>query len=776
MTDSTEVWQKNLPAATGNFNTMHTFDGDGNPDRAFEINFSGGYISKSHVKAYMMPYGTAEYEYLDITFVNESTVRLSAPVPVGWVVTIYRDTPKDVPLASFTDGALITAGSLDRNAEQAIFGVAEMVDRYSATQSNSDLALDVANEAMDVSNQAATTANAAKAAADAALRVPPGDVIQALPSAEGRANKMIAFNDAGQPITVVPTDGTASSVMIEYAKPTGAALVGTPTGTVQSDLDATRGDITTLSNQVSGIDKTLRADLGASGSSVLVSNTRASRIAENANKTKYAEAPDVYDLFITYGQSNSLGEAGLSGDTSGFPAPLERSLKYDFADGTIKPINQSMVSSTGEASTGHAWGEFTNEWYRQSGRGSVVVQCGRGARNITDLSKGGGATYTALVTAVASAKQAMISAGLTMGKVYVLFHQGEADMSEGTTFNQYRDRLITLISDLKADVQMDLFCNFTVGCPGNRSETSWAGIQNAQQWVCSVTPNAVTVFNGCPSFLYGKNTVNVNTDGGVHYTQSAYNTMGREGARGLWSIVQGGASNLTTAELELYKNEAAQWARTKYAAGSIRHDGSSWVLDTRGSARTEGWRVANLHRPVINGKNLQIEVADVATAWFSVDATVSRSYAGRSVRAVAEPQKIGNAYTLQVSLFCDLDFLVNTTTGEVRYGRPPATGDMPNWMASGISISVVNAGEVEITHAAALGMPQATPYLIPGTTAAASNAGVIATSTTTTRVYSTTGANTTPWVAVHIPNVYLDFSKLVGSDIVINVKGVYAPI
>lgn len=257
MTDSTEVWQSNLPAATGNFNTMHTFEGDGNPDRAFEINFSGGYISESHVKAYMMPYGTADYEYLNITFVNESTVRLSAAVPEGWVVTIYRDTPKDVPLASFTDGALITAASLDRNAEQAIFGVAEMVDRFSATQGNVDLSLNIANEAKDASDAAVGTAQVALAAANAAIRVPAGETVNPAPNAADRAGKILAFNQQGDVVVVLPESGSASDVMLEYAKPTGASLVGSGSGTVQSALDSVNAAVTSVSDTVGDLDAQL---------------------------------------------------------------------------------------------------------------------------------------------------------------------------------------------------------------------------------------------------------------------------------------------------------------------------------------------------------------------------------------------------------------------------------------------------------------------------------------------------------------------------------------
>lgn len=241
MTDSTVVWQQALPAASGNFNTMHTFDGDGNADRTFEINFSGGYIKDEHVKAYMMPYGTADYEYLTLTFINESTVRLSAAVPVGWTVTIYRDTPKDVPLASFTDGALITAASLDRNAEQAIFGVAEMVDRFNATQESVDLSLDIANEAMDVAEQANTNSIQAIEIAkvsERAIRVPAGESVNDIPDAVNRAGKLLAFNASGDVFVASPVSGDATDVLLTLNGENGAGLVGSTSGTVQGSLDA----------------------------------------------------------------------------------------------------------------------------------------------------------------------------------------------------------------------------------------------------------------------------------------------------------------------------------------------------------------------------------------------------------------------------------------------------------------------------------------------------------------------------------------------------------
>ena len=85
------------------------------------------------------------------------------------------------------------------------------------------------------------------------LRVP--EPIPQLPDAATRANKMPAFDSAGNPIVVIPPSGSASDVLIELAKPTGAELVGTNhRGTLKLDLDAidlrtTGQSLTTLLSQ-----------------------------------------------------------------------------------------------------------------------------------------------------------------------------------------------------------------------------------------------------------------------------------------------------------------------------------------------------------------------------------------------------------------------------------------------------------------------------------------------------------------------------------------------
>ncbi|WP_334604608.1 phage tailspike protein [Escherichia coli] len=519
----------------------------------------------------------------------------------------------------------------------------------------------------------------------------------------------------------------------------------------------------------------LESRLSETNSTVMISGVTASKIASNVIATEYLESPNVYDVFVTYGQSNSAGEAILSGDTSGFPDPLPKSLMYDFKDGTIKPIIQNVVSSSGVASSGHAWGEFENEWYRLSGRGSVEIHCGRGAMSIAQLSKGT-TYYSLLVNAVVSAKKAMVAAGLPVGKTYVLFHQGETDMSSGTTYNSYRDRFIALIDDLKSDINFDLFCNFTVGCPGNRTEESWAAIQNAQRWVCNNKTNAVTVFDGCPSFLKGDGNIGTN-DGGVHYTQRGYNTMGREGARGLWSLVKGGASNKTSTDLLQYSNFAPPWTRSKLAAGTIKYsfNKAKWVLLSK-EANSE-WKISNAHKLVVSadGEYFSVEIADNAENWFYATAYVNRTMGIEGARAYAEPLRVGNAFTLKITVYADVSFIVNTKTGVIRYGRPPSGSGVPEWIRNNISVSVVSAGIVEITHGRTATMPSATYYATSDGTLSAANVSVYAGSTTTTRVYCDKANTDNPWVVVTLRDLLITPANMQHYDISINFNGIYAP-
>lgn len=536
---------------------------------------------------------------------------------------------------------------------------------------------------------------------------------------------------------------------------------------------ATSGGIS-LGAWVSVGDAALRGELSESDSSVLIAGVTASQVGQNATKTKYTErAADVYDVIVTYGQSNSAGEAILSGDTIGFPSPLERSLMYDFGDGTIKPIIQAIVSSSGVASSGHAWGEFANEWYRQSGRGSVVVHCGRGATSISQLSKGNSSGYySLLVSGVASAKARMASQGLPIGNVYVLFHQGETDQLNGTSFDVYRGLLVQLVDDLVADISITRFANCTVGCPKNRLEYTWATIQNAQRYICAGRDVAVTAFDGCPSFLLRDG--NVGTEG-VHYTQKGYNTMGAGAARGLWSIERGGVRSKSEPDfLQYTSNAVAPWSRAKHASASARYGttAAAWQLLHNGND-TGVMRPANINAVSVasDGNSFLFTVADNAASWFDFRASLSRDAYLVGLEAVAEPLNVGTDFNLRVIVYADIDIAVNVNTGELRAGRPLAA--LPAWMASLLSVTA-SSGTAVITHPATTITPQVSYYSSTSLVDTSATVGVYSASQTVTRVYAANVA-TSPWVLVSLKKLLVTPSNLSSLGCTVSVTGTYAP-
>ncbi|CAK1256818.1 tail protein [Klebsiella phage vB_Kpl_K59PH2] len=116
MDKSTSAWASAM-VTEPDYVTMVTVTADGTTDQ-YEFNFPGDYLNRSDIKAYMLDEATAIRTDLTVTFVGPTLVKLTPAQPAGVKVTIYRDTPKELPLVDFTDGAMIEARNLDRNAKQ----------------------------------------------------------------------------------------------------------------------------------------------------------------------------------------------------------------------------------------------------------------------------------------------------------------------------------------------------------------------------------------------------------------------------------------------------------------------------------------------------------------------------------------------------------------------------------------------------------------------------------------------------------------------------------
>lgn len=99
----------------------------------WNFSFAGGYISRSHVKAYTStPEGVRTYLSLDDSdLIGPYQLQVTPAVADGDTIVIYRETPIDGPIVNFEDGGAVDEINLDIVAKQAIFAAAEAADNQS---------------------------------------------------------------------------------------------------------------------------------------------------------------------------------------------------------------------------------------------------------------------------------------------------------------------------------------------------------------------------------------------------------------------------------------------------------------------------------------------------------------------------------------------------------------------------------------------------------------------------------------------------------------------
>lgn len=124
----------------------------------WEFSFAGGYLDPSHVKAFTETEAGARtpVTVTEAMLTGPFTLRITPALDDDLTLTIYRDTPKDLPLVDFTDESGFSEVALDTNAKQAVFIAAEAVDVINTS---------TAYDAEQAAQEAATSAAAAAASA-----------------------------------------------------------------------------------------------------------------------------------------------------------------------------------------------------------------------------------------------------------------------------------------------------------------------------------------------------------------------------------------------------------------------------------------------------------------------------------------------------------------------------------------------------------------------------------------------------------------------------------
>nr|WP_156036545.1 phage tail protein [Kosakonia radicincitans] len=168
---------------------------------------------------------------------NESGGQLTlATAHAGKILFIFRD-PDATQLTSYQDTGKFPAASHERALDKLTMLIQRDIlwwDTLALKKPNRFASFydaegnRIANLADPVNTQDAVTKNYVDTLSgnnfSRTLRTP--EVITSLPDVEMRKNKLVAMDDAGNPLMVLPESGSAADVLIELAKPTGFTYIG----------------------------------------------------------------------------------------------------------------------------------------------------------------------------------------------------------------------------------------------------------------------------------------------------------------------------------------------------------------------------------------------------------------------------------------------------------------------------------------------------------------------------------------------------------------------
>jgi hypothetical protein len=184
----------------------------------WNFEFSGGYINRSHVRAYYEdntdpdnPVRTDLVINPDTDFVGDYQILVEPPVPAGFTMVVYRATPRDLPLVDFQDGGGVTELNLDTTARQAVFLAQESADYLGVTTTG---------DMLDLSQE--TLANAGAAAASAANAA----ISEAAASASASTSASWAASALASALAAANSAANAAATVASLALSSGASLIG----------------------------------------------------------------------------------------------------------------------------------------------------------------------------------------------------------------------------------------------------------------------------------------------------------------------------------------------------------------------------------------------------------------------------------------------------------------------------------------------------------------------------------------------------------------------
>lgn len=185
---------------------------------------------------------------VNYTWATDNSIQFPDAIPAGTVVIVRRNTDISEMRHIFTEGAQFTNQTLDEDYTQILHIAQESVEGGYVTELFNDLDMHnykIRNLGPAVLDKDALSLGQAKTVirnspdmlrtVRASMNEPE---LRVLPTPTLRADKLLGFNAAGQPVTVVPDASSGTSLGLALAGPNGSELVGHGDGTVGARLNA----------------------------------------------------------------------------------------------------------------------------------------------------------------------------------------------------------------------------------------------------------------------------------------------------------------------------------------------------------------------------------------------------------------------------------------------------------------------------------------------------------------------------------------------------------
>lgn len=366
--------------------SINRFTGDGVTTQ-WEFNFAGGYIDQDHVKVVVTdPEGVETVPAF--TWVGPNTISIVPAVTDGDQLEIYRDTPKNVPLVDYTDGAIVSEKNLDTTAEQTVFATAEIFDRFTDVQATNEQA--IADSAVALALATTASSEVQQALTDSANAV--AAVAGAITAAENAQDAADAANAAASVATQAAVDAEAVAA--------SALLVAQDAETIATNIDAkaTQALATADSANTTANSASAAVNGHISNTSNPHNTTKAQVGLGNVDNTADLDKPistaQQAALDLKVSKDSNTGAASLpAGTTAQRPTGAAGKMRFNSTLNQFEGHNGTAWGTVGGGATG-APGNYVFNLNDQNVTGNYAIPVGKNALTAGPITVNDGVEVT----------------------------------------------------------------------------------------------------------------------------------------------------------------------------------------------------------------------------------------------------------------------------------------------------------------------------------------------------------------------------------------------